>query len=477
VLSQEVRDGGQDNRTHSLTRIMTAAMLTSGALFREELGAPTDAGRVQLGNWELAGQLAYALGDRGPGAVPTYRYPYESADEEGHYADIAGAARDGGIGSAATVGVLIDQYFGGTDPTRFDLVADFDDNRRGRRGEYWLANGVQNFFRAWLGYTKVDQIFKERPEATSAFDDGGTSVYRPQLSAWGNLMDQYYGYESTLVQQMDDYVARAVAPDTDVLKTLLTTRNFFLAATTNSGFDGASTQFTGQPYNTEVDIDANTPAQRWQTLPAAERSGVLTHPAWLASHGGNFEDDPSPVHRGKWVREQLLCGYVPPLSEVKVVAMVGPHAANKSARTRLEAATGSTQCQTCHALMNPLGMPFEIYNHAGYLRRQDHAPDAGWMPPDGKSTLTGMPDPALDGQVADAVVLSQKLANSPYVKRCFIRHVFRYFMGRNENKTDACTLVQMEQAYDGSGGSMKALLKSLATSETWKSRRAPGVGE
>jgi hypothetical protein len=30
VLSQEVRDGGQDNRTHSLTRVVTAAMLTSG---------------------------------------------------------------------------------------------------------------------------------------------------------------------------------------------------------------------------------------------------------------------------------------------------------------------------------------------------------------------------------------------------------------------------------------------------------------
>lgn len=477
VLAAEVNDGGQDNRTHSLNRIVTAAMLTSGALFREELGTATDAGRVNLTHWELAGQLAYALGDRGPGAVPTYRFPDESATQEGHYADIAGAARDGGIGNSAVVDALVDKYFGGNDPTRFDLVADFDANRRARRGEYWLGDGVANFFRSWLGYKKVEEIFKERPEATSQYDDGDTSVYRAQLSAWSQQMDGYYGYESVMTAQMDDFVARAVQPDVQVLSTLLTTRNFFLPATMNSGFDGNQTRYTGQPYGTTVVIDANTPSQRWQSLPAAERAGVLTHPAWLASHGGNFEDDPSAVHRGKWVREQLLCGYVPPLSEVKVVAMVGPHAPDKNARARLETATASIQCQGCHGLMNPLGLPFEIYNHAGYLRAQDHAPDGGFMPPDGRSALSGMPDPALDGPVLNAVELSQKLAASGHVKRCFIRHVFRYFMGRNENRTDACTLVAMEQAYDQSNGSMRALLKSLANSPTWTTRRNPEAGE
>ena len=50
------------------------------------------------------------------------------------------------------------------------------------------------------------------------------------------------------------------------------------------------------------------------------------------SHGGNFEDDPSLVHRGKWIRENLLCDYVPPLSSVKVVAKVGRMRPNKNAR-------------------------------------------------------------------------------------------------------------------------------------------------
>ncbi len=479
VLSQEAVDGGAggtDTRTASITRISNAAWLTTGALFREEMGTPTDAGRTALTSWELAQQLAYAIGSRAPGATPSWVYPDFSADEEGHYADIAGAAVDGGIFVSSTVDALLRANYGGTDPTRFDLVQDYRTENRSRRGEYWLADGFSNFFREWLGYTNVPNIFKERPEATSRFDDGGTSPYREQLSGYGNLMSGYYGYESTLVQQMDDMVGRVVVADTDVLKNLLTTRQFFLASNANPGNAGAAIANTGEIYDVSAIIQENNTA-RWVTMPMNQRAGVLTHPAWLGSHGGNFEDDPSAVHRGKWVRENLLCGWVPPLSSVRVQAMVGPHAANKNARARLEDATRGAECQGCHALMNPLGMPFETYNQAGYLRAADHAADGGWGPPDGTSTLINMPDPALNGPVRDAVELSEKLANSPYVKRCFVRQTFRYFMGRAENRTDACTLTQMEQAYDSNNGSFLKMVSALVTSDTWKTRRVPAVGE
>ena len=164
-------------------------------------------------------------------------------------------------------------------------------------------------------------------------------------------------------------------------------------------------------------------------------------------------------------------------SSVKVLAQVGPHAADKSARARLEEATAKQECQGCHRLMNPLGLPFEIYNHAGYLRSKDHAPDAGFGPPNGSVVLTGMPEAALNGPIRDGVVLSEKLSASPHVKRCFVRQAFRYFMGRNENRSDACTLVKMEQAYDTNNGSFFKMVGALMTSDTWSTRRVPGVGE
>ncbi|MEO1271515.1 MAG: DUF1585 domain-containing protein, partial [Myxococcota bacterium] len=79
--------------------------------------------------------------------------------------------------------------------------------------------------------------------------------------------------------------------------------------------------------------------------------------------------------------------------------------------------------------------------------------------------LNGVPD--------GSVEMLEKFADSTYVNRCFIRHVFRYFMGRNETEADACTLVAMEDAYIMSNGSFIAMLEALATSGSFLYRHDP----
>jgi hypothetical protein len=44
-------------------------------------------------------------------------------------------------------------------------------------------------------------------------------------------------------------------------------------------------------------------------MPKDQRMGVLTHPAWLVAHSGNFDND--PIRRGLWIRKHLLGGMVP----------------------------------------------------------------------------------------------------------------------------------------------------------------------
>ena len=131
-----------------------------------------------------------------------------------------------------------------------------------------------------------------------------------------------------------------------------------------------------------------------------------------------------------------------------------------------EAMVPPTQtCMGCHARMNTLGYPFEIYNHAGFVRATDHG-----GAPNGQSTITNAPDPALNGPVANAVELSEKLASSPHAKRCFLRQAFRYFMGRHETYADACTLNAMEVAYDQQGSFISAV-KALTNSDAFLYRR------
>jgi hypothetical protein len=65
----------------------------------------------------------------------------------------------------------------------------------------------------------------------------------------------------------------------------------------------------------------------------------------------------------------------------------------------------------------------------------------------------------------------QKLAESKRVEQVFVRHAFRFWMGRNETLNDAPVLQAAHQAYRENGGSMKALIKSLVTSDAFLYRR------
>ena len=52
-----------------------------------------------------------------------------------------------------------------------------------------------------------------------------------------------------------------------------------------------------------------------------------------------------------------------------------------------------------------------------------------------------------------------------------IRHVFRYFMGRNETLADSKTLISADRAYLESGGSFKALLIAVLSSDSFLYRK------
>ena len=76
-----------------------------------------------------------------------------------------------------------------------------------------------------------------------------------------------------------------------------------------------------------------------------------------------------------------------------------------------------------------------------------------------------------DGEVTDAYDLIQRLAKSRRAQQSFLRHAFRYWMGRNEFLSDSKTLIGAEKAYTDNGGSFKAMLISLLTSDSFIYRK------
>ncbi|MEM6980569.1 MAG: DUF1588 domain-containing protein, partial [Planctomycetota bacterium] len=193
------------------------------------------------------------------------------------------------------------------------------------------------------------------------------------------------------------------------------------------------------------------------TAPAGQRLGILTHPSWLVSHSDAMDNH--AIHRGRWVRERLLGGGIPDVP-ITVDAML-PDEPHHTLRERMHV-TRETYCATCHDKMDPLGLPFEMFNHAGVYREFELD-----KPVDTTGEIIDSGDPELDGKVSDAIDMIRRIAESERAEQVFVRHAFRFWMGRNETLNDAPVLQDAYHAYRNSGGSMKAMLVSLLTSDAF----------
>ena len=230
----------------------------------------------------------------------------------------------------------------------------------------------------------------------------------------------------------------------------------------------------------------NWPLEQPLQVPREQRAGLLTHPAWLTAYSLNEDND--PIHRGIWVYKRLLAGVlgdVPP--DVDASVSNDPH---KTLRERMEPLRAE-RCWKCHRKMNPLGEPFEIFDDWGRYREHHYFDENGeiYMRRDnqfdrklkeGKLTIRKVDasgaiafsgDSKVDGEVKDAVEMMHRLGHSDRARQSFIRYLFRYFMGRNEMFSDSRTLIEAEKSYLDNGGSFKALVVSLLSSDSFLYRR------
>ncbi len=203
------------------------------------------------------------------------------------------------------------------------------------------------------------------------------------------------------------------------------------------------------------------PERTLSTVPEGQRLGILTHPAWLVSQSDAMDNH--AIHRGIWIRTRLLGGGIPDVP-ITVDAQL-PDEPNTTLRERMRV-TREEYCWTCHEKMDPLGLPFEMYNHAGLFRTTEFD-----EPVNTSGEIIDSGDPALDGPVENALDMIQKLAESERVEQVFVRHAFRFWMGRNETLNDAPVLQDAHRAYRDNEGSMKALIASLLTSDAFLYRK------
>ena len=165
-------------------------------------------------------------------------------------------------------------------------------------------------------------------------------------------------------------------------------------------------------------------------LPAGERAGLLTQAGLLSVHA--LPDQSSPVHRGKMVREQILCDQMPPQPPNLMVTPpeVDPR---RPTRERFAQHAEDPACSGCHRLMDPIGFGFEAYDGIGRFRASD-----GGRPVDASGEIVDTRD--ADGPFRGARELAERLAGSRDVRDCAATQWYRFAFGRLEGPGDACSL-------------------------------------
>ncbi len=335
---------------------------------------------------------------------------------------------------------------------------------------------VLQFFREYFDYDRAGRVCKD---STSLLAAGGSTKTQDHYRAMFDM-----------TASTDRLIELILHEDQEVLRQLLTTDRVVFNAGDDAPYFGEFISSQKPPEDPDakknaaqrrVTIEPITPPKgetihvriaqvvkvgktarskterTLTTLPADQRMGLLTHPSWLVSQSDAMDNH--AIHRGKWIRERLLGGAVPDVP-ITVDAML-PDEPKETLRHRMRV-TREEYCWKCHQKMDPLGLPFEMYNHLGLYREveQEQAVDT-------TGAIIDSGDPELDGPVDNALDMVQKLANSERVQQVFVRHAFRFWMGRNETINDAPVLQDAYTAYRDSGGSMKSLLTSLLTSDAF----------
>lgn len=195
-----------------------------------------------------------------------------------------------------------------------------------------------------------------------------------------------------------------------------------------------------------------------ESVPAAsERRGLLGHASILTVT--SYPNRTSPVRRGKWVLEELLCSAPPPPPPgVEGLDEEGP--LTGSIRERMEQHRSDPACAACHQAMDPIGFALEHFDATGAWREMDgqFAIDATGTLPDGAS---------FDG----AVELAGVLAGDARFTRCVTEKMLTYALGRGLAEPDGETVDRIHQQLLAGGARLSDLVRLIALSDPFLYRR------
>ncbi|MBV1857284.1 MAG: DUF1588 domain-containing protein, partial [Nannocystaceae bacterium] len=200
----------------------------------------------------------------------------------------------------------------------------------------------------------------------------------------------------------------------------------------------------------------------WVDYGASGRRGLLSHGSFLSSM--SKIDDSSPTKRGILVRTRLMCQVIPPPPPTVDVDMTEPEEGTCKEDFYRQQHLTAPGCVSCHALMDPIGLGLENYDHTGAFREVENDDESCVISGEGE----------LDGQAfSGPAELSDLLIDSGALNRCVAEQLYRFAMGRSELAPVDESFIEFVVGQNGAEGDFdfSALMLSFVSEEAFRYRR------
>ena len=202
--------------------------------------------------------------------------------------------------------------------------------------------------------------------------------------------------------------------------------------------------------------------QRVSLSDSGERRGLLTQGSLLTVTSTPTRT--SPVKRGVWVLEELLCDG-PPAPPPGVEGLVEDGSFGGSLREQLEEHRSNPACSGCHSVMDPIGLGLENYDGVGGFRVDDNG-----NPIDPSGELLN------SGSFSGVTELADLLQEDPRLSHCVIEKLLTYALGREIVEDEHPFIEEIAEQLVLSGNSLPGLIELLVLSEPFRTRRGSKEG-
>jgi hypothetical protein len=200
--------------------------------------------------------------------------------------------------------------------------------------------------------------------------------------------------------------------------------------------------------------------------PASVRRGILGHGSILTLT--SVADRTSPVLRGKWVMEVLL-GTPPPPPPPNVPDLAEVGAAHDgrllTVRQRMEQHRASPACNSCHRVIDPLGLALEHFDVTGRYRAKDSD-----QPVDANGEL--FDGTSIEGADGLRNIL---IGRKEMVLRTFTEYLMTYALGRRLEAFDMPTVRRIVRDAAAEDYRMSAFIMGIISSPAFQQRASEDI--